>query len=217
MSSGKLTIRRWNTQAKRARDPGVFTATLNPAKYSRASAVQYVEVKNRPGVPGRKFKSVDADTLELDELIIDGTGVVTGSGDVEDEIALLKRIILDPAGDPKVRYAVVEVLWGKLVFRGRVTGMTVSYTLFDASGTPLRARVKLNFVAYIEDAVKLPGEGAKAPAASKKAVVGSDTLSNLCFEKYDDASLSAFVAMANGLSTIRRLPPGISLTFPKRG
>ena len=43
----------------------------------------------------------------------------------------------------------VKLLWGSLIFYGRLTTMTVEYTLFEPSGKPLRAKVKLAFTGFM--------------------------------------------------------------------
>lgn len=215
----KLTIRQWNTQAG---DEGgtVFTAMLNPASYSRSRSLHYTEGEDKPEAGGkdRKLKNSPAEKLDLDELVIDGTGIVDAPGgnlDVDDQIDLLRRVLMEPGGDQKVRQAVVEIVWGTLSFRGRLTSMTVKYTLFSPAGKPLRARVKLAFVAYEPPAATL------APAATVPArqvrVSGGDSLPLLCFKAYNDVSLFQAVALLNGLSSLRSLPAGMLLTLPKLG
>lgn len=217
----RLTIRQFNTQSGRVEASPVFTAMLNPAKYSRSRNVAYTdEPALQDGVvPERRINDVSADTLELDELVLDGTGIVdapAGTGDVDGQVALLRRVLHDPVGDQKVRHAVVEVLWGTMSFQGRLTSMTVSYTLFSSSGTPLRARVKLAFTAYERSSAKLAA-GASAPQTRQIRLVGGDSLPLLCFQAYNDPALSQAVALFNGLTTIRRLNPGELLTLPKLG
>jgi len=43
----------------------------------------------------------------------------------------------------------VRVLWGTLIFYGRMSSMSVQHTLFKPSGDPLRAKVDLTFVEFI--------------------------------------------------------------------
>ncbi len=43
----------------------------------------------------------------------------------------------------------VRVLWGNLIFFGRLESMSVEYTLFKPGGEPLRAKIKLSFSGLI--------------------------------------------------------------------
>lgn len=215
----KLTIRQWNTQTGKLEPSPVFTAMLNPAKYTRSRSVQYTDDPAQADgtIPERRIKDISADTLELDELVLDGTGIVDAPAttrDVDGQIALLRRVLHDPVGDQKVRHAVVEILWGSMSFQGRLTSMKVDYTLFSAAGTPLRARVKLAFTAYEKSSAKLAA-GAAAPQTRQIRLVGGDSLPLLCFKAYNDASLFQAVALFNQLTSIRRLRPGELLTLPK--
>jgi hypothetical protein len=218
-SNEKLTIRQWNTQEGGVAKGQVFVAMLNPGKYSRSRSVEYATPPQLPDAPNpeSRIKKISADTLELDELVLDGTGIVDAPGssrDVDGQVALLRRVLHDPVGDQNVRYAVVQVVWGSMSFLGRLTSMTVNYTLFSASGTPLRARVKLSFTAYEKSSARLAA-GAAAPQARQIRLVGADSLPLLCFKAYNDPSLFQAVALFNGLTSIRRMAPGKLITLPK--
>jgi hypothetical protein len=216
----KLTIRQVNTLNPQAQGGLEFSAMLNPAKYTRSSAVFYTEPHDSvKGVERQKKLAKKAvDKLDLDELVLDGTGIVdapAGTGDVDTQVNLLRQVLNDPAGDANVVNAVVDVVWGTLVFRGRIASMSVNYTLFDASGTPLRARVKLSFVAYDQSG---PMMGAPTgPQTRQIRLVAGHSLPLLCFTAYQDASLFQAVALYNGLTTCRQLVPGTRLTLPKLG
>jgi len=215
----KLTIRQWNTQAG---DEGatVFTALLNPASYSRSRSLNYTDGEDKPEAGGkdRKLKNSPAEKLDLDELVIDGTGIVdahAGTLDVDGQIDLLQRVLIEPGGDQKVRQAVVEIVWGTLSFIGRLTSMTVKYTLFSPAGKPLRVRVKLAFVAYEPPAAVLAA--ATTVPTRQVRVSGGDSLPLLCFKAYNDVSVFQAVALLNGLTSLRSLPAGLLLTMPKLG
>lgn len=216
----KLSIRQWNTQAERVEKGPVFTAMLNPAKYSRVRNVEYTQDKALADgtLPEKKFKCVSADTLELDELVLDGTGIIDApeasqSLDVDGQVALLRRVLYNTGNDKKVKLAVVQVLWGSMAFQGRVASMTVNYTLFSSAGTPLRARVKLTFTAYENSTAQLAA-GAGAPQTRQIRLVGGDSLPLLCFNAYNDPSLHLAVALFNKLTTIRKLQPGLKIKLP---
>jgi hypothetical protein len=217
----KLTIRQWNTQTGQAVDSPVFQAMFNPAKYSRSRTVTYTDdTPPAAGMPQEKrIANLAADTLDLDELVLDGTGIVEAPGaslDVDGQIALLTQVLQAPSADQQVRYAVVEVRWGTMSFQGRLTSMTINYTLFSAAGVPLRARVKLAFTAYEKSSATLAA-GAAGPQTRQIRLAGGDSLPLLCFNAYNDPSLYLAVALFNGLTTIRPLQPGVALTLPQRG
>lgn len=216
----KLSIRQVNTANLADTSRPAFSAMLNPAKYTRTSAVVYNDQPEleKSGPTEKKFVRNDADTLDLDELVFDGTGIVdtpAGTGDVDAQLNALRLVLNDAGSDPNVVNAVVDVAWGTLVFRGRVVSMAVNYTLFDASGTPLRARVKLSFVAYKQSGPVMGA--ARGPQTRQVRLMAGDTLPLLCFTAYNDPSLFQAVALFNDLTTFRQLSPGETLVLPKRG
>ncbi len=215
----KLTIRQVNE--KTGPHGPVFTAMLNPAKYSRVRRVEYTKGKvlDNGTLPEKKLKSIAAETLDLDELVFDGTGIVdipagSAAQDVDGQIDALKKVLYSPGDDPDVRLAVVEILWGSLSFQGRVESMSVSYTLFNADGTPLRARVKLSFTEY-EHASKVVRAAGAAQQTRQIRLVGGNSLPLVCFGAYNDPSLHQAVALFNGLTTFRKLAPDTKLRLPK--
>jgi len=214
----KLEIRRVNTSDDSVQELPAFSAMLNPAKYTRARSVRYTNDEDWKGSTKElRIDRISAETLELDELVLDGTGIVDAPDserDVDAQLALLRRMLHEPI-DPKVRHAVVEIRWGPLSFRGRLTAMKVDYTLFSAAGKPLRARVKLSFMAYEKSSKALAVAVAAAPQARQIRLVGGDSLPLMCFTAYNDSSLCTAVALFNGLTTIRRQLPGTLLTLPK--
>lgn len=217
----KLTIRQWNTQFGRTEVDPVFTCMLNPAKYSRTRSAEYIQDKPLQDgtVPEKKFKCISADTLELDELVLDGTGIVdapeaTQSLDVDGQLALLRKVLYQPDSDNKVKLSVVQVLWGSMLFQGRVESMAVNYTLFSSAGTPLRARVKLSFSAYEGSTAKL-ASGTAGPSTRQIRLMGGDSLPLLCFNAYNDPSLHQAVALFNNLTTFRKLNPGEEIELSK--
>lgn len=220
MSGAKkmLTISREKT-AVPARP--AFTAMLNPAKYTRTTAVSYTEPENAPKGKGGepKVAGKPADKIDFDELVFDGTGIVdapAGTGDVDTQVKALHAMLTEPGEDGNVVTSVVDIVWGTLIFRGRMTSMTVDYTLFDAAGIPLRARVKLSFVAYGQG-LSHPATGPSRPLTRQLRAVEGDSLPLLCFTAYNDGTLAQAVALFNGLTTFRKLAPGLALTLPKPG
>jgi hypothetical protein len=215
----KLMIVRVDTASGNIDPISLFSVTLNPGGYTRSSVVKY-NGQERPagnldGQP--RLDEHEQDKLQLEDLVFDGTGVVdapAGLGLVELQIAWLRKTLNDPAGDLNVLNAVVDIVWGALYFRGRIAAMTVKYTLFNAAGTPLRARVSLDFVAYGASASS--AVQALRMLARQVRVLAGDTLPLLCAKAYNDPSLSPAVALFNGLTSIRRVLPGALVTLPER-
>lgn len=120
-------------------ESGAFEVMLNPSSYSHEHSICYNQKKTFGQLGSdSKFSGVNAEKVNF-EIVIDGTGVVNlpipgiGSPDVKTQIKQLNDIVYKYDGnDHQPQH--VRLLWGSLIFFGRLTSMSVSYTLFKPSG-----------------------------------------------------------------------------------
>jgi hypothetical protein len=202
-----------------ARTKAGFVALINPKGYGHNSTINYSQVKvmGKAGAEA-KFFAIKQDKLTLEELVLDGTGAVPGTTiPVKSQVEALRDTVHNYIGS-KHQSPIVRVVWGSLIFYGRVQGMKVDYTLFMPSGEPLRARVKLDFVAYDSAAQLAKEEKRGSPDLTHLVLVkAGDTLPLLCEKIYSDSAYYLEVARINGLTAFRELVPGTSLRFPPLG
>lgn len=171
---------------------------------------------------GRSFSRMQPGKLDF-STVFDGTGVVPVPSslklpsEVEDQLNALNDVVYTYNGkqhEPNV----VQVLWGRLAFYGRLTSFNIEYTLFRPNGAPLRAKADMSFQGY-----KNPQESAleankSSPDLSHSVVVTEgDTLPLLCHRIYGDSRYYIDVARFNGLHAFRALKPGLTLHFPPLG
>ena len=99
-------------------------------------------------------------------------------------------------------------------FDGIVTGVTVTYVLFDVDGRPLRARcsVELEEVGGAT-AGQNPTSGALEARRTHQLVAG-DLLPHLAWREYGDATAWRVIAEANDLDDPMDLTPGVELLLP---
>jgi LysM repeat protein len=99
-------------------------------------------------------------------------------------------------------------------FNGVLSSLSVSYTLFDVDGKPLRATCALT----IEEAsVDPPGQNPTSgslEARSTHRVVAGDSLPLLAWREYGDATAWRTIAEANGIDDPMVLVPGAELIVP---
>ncbi len=197
-----------------------FDVMLNPSGYSHEHSISYSKSKALGQLGSdTKFNAINPEKITFD-IVIDGTGVVNlpipglGSPDVKTQIKQLSDIIYtydgsDHQPDP------VRLLWGSLIFFGRLESMSIEYTLFKPSGEPLRAKLKLAFVAFISKEEEALRANRSSPDLSHIVEVeAGDTLPLLCYRIYKDSSYYMEVARINKLTNFRDLTPGIRLHFP---
>jgi LysM repeat protein len=105
--------------------------------------------------------------------------------------------------------------WGGLTgFAAYVSSVSVRYTLFTPSGTPVRAvcSVTLEEIAG-ELGGQNPTSGALA-ANDTHVVVAGDTLASIAFRVYGDPALWRELATANEIDDPMSLPAGTTLLIP---
>ncbi|MBL3570527.1 peptidoglycan-binding protein [Rhodovulum sulfidophilum] len=221
----KLKITRCEIQGgdivKMSGDSNIFTATINPARFKRKYKTRFSGI-DRDGAIGKskpvpKFDRSDPEHLTL-TLTLDGTGVVPDAANttVSAQIEKLRSIAYSYDGDDHQPNP-VEVEWGGGLsdFQGRLTGLDVDYTLFQADGTPLRATVEMTFIEAITEEKEAKESNDKSPDMTHVLQVREgDTLPLMCQRVYKDVTRYLEIARANDLDDFRDLTPGMLLHFP---
>ena len=155
----------------------------------------------------------------LQDLILDGTGVVVliGMSDVKTMVQNLMDVVYKYIGtnhEPNH----VRLLWGSLIFFGRVESIGVDYTLFKPSGEPLRAKLQLTFVGWMSDQeASLKANRSSPDLTHIVEVKAGDSLPLLCYRIYKDSAYYMEVARVNNITNFRDLKPGLKLRFPPLG
>jgi nucleoid-associated protein YgaU len=107
------------------------------------------------------------------------------------------------------------IRWGDLTFSGRLKTLTVTYSLFDEAGDPIRAKLEAVFVEDKSAETIFREAGKNSPDVTHVRMVKSgDTLPLLCKQIYGSSAHYLDVARHNGLDDFRNLTPGRTLTFP---
>jgi nucleoid-associated protein YgaU len=191
-----------------------FEVGINPKSYKRISRIRYSNNRASGAGSEYKFDRVEAEEISFSEIVLDGTGVVAGTKSVEDQLKTLRKVACLYDGDQH-ETPVVEVCWGPLVFRARLTSMSVNHTLFKPNGQPLRAKVDLKFVISGTDSELLRKADMQSPDLTHQVrVEAGDTLPLLCYRIYKDCKYYLEVARHNNLRDFRHLTPGQILHFP---
>jgi hypothetical protein len=197
-----------------------FEVMLNPETYKHEYSISYSDEKAL-GTSGSelKFNAANEEKISF-ELVFDGTGVVkpatksSKTPDVKESIRKLNTIIYKYDGH-KHEPNHVRLLWGSMIFFGRLTSINISYTLFKPDGTPLRAKVSLSFSGFMSKEEEALKADRSSPDLTHTIVIrDGDTLPLLCYRIYSDSSLYLRIARENHLSDFRNLKPGTTVVFP---
>ncbi|CAM5716319.1 LysM peptidoglycan-binding domain-containing protein [Streptomyces hirsutus] len=156
-------------------------------------------------------------TLSL-EVFLDATATHDNSVELAVE-KLMKGCVPTPAslGRKKPASPWVRFEWGTArttSFDGVLSSLSVSYTLFDVDGKPLRATCTLSIEeASVDPAGQNPTSGART-ARSTHTVVAGDSLALLAWREYGDATAWRVIAEANDIDDPMALVPGTELMVP---
>lgn len=113
---------------------------------------------------------------------------------------------------------VVKFKWESFEFIGVIESLTVTFTLFDDAGVPVRAKLAFALKEYttVEDQKKLAKN--ESPDLEKAYVVKrGDTLSAIAEQAYGDPAEWRAIASANAISDPRTVQPGMVITIPRLG
>lgn len=184
-----------------------------PTEYQVRSGARYTD-DPQPGraSPATQFLGGDSETLVMD-LLFD---TYEDGGDVRrtylDRFDSLLRPDPDGGAPPLCR-----VSWGSLDFTGVLVSTDRRFTLFARDGTPLRARVTVEFRAAdpVEPADVEPVTVSEQPRTH--VVVSGDTLWAIAGAEYGDPTEWRTIADANDVEDPRQLQVGTVLEIPPRG
>lgn len=107
------------------------------------------------------------------------------------------------------------IIWGTFLMTGVLEKASVTYTMFNPEGVPIRAKMNITIAESFDSALANRSKKLASPDLSKAILIKEgDTLPDLCFQEYGDSSLYIKIAEVNKLKNFRKLTPGTELLFP---
>ncbi len=205
---------------------------FNPAEYNLTDSVQYSE-KNIPATAGpiTQFVSGTASTLNLsltfDTYDTPESGVRQIGGD---KTAVSDLANITPTDVSKLTSKVAKLLhiegslhrppmvtfrWGSLHFKGIITEMKQSFTMFMPSGMPVRARVELTFKSVLDPAEQKRESPFESPDRTKyRTIHQGEQLWNYAAREYGDPEQWRVIASHNQLMNPLDITPGMVIKLP---
>lgn len=219
MALKKLKIVGYEDKAFSTKTGNSFTMMVNPANYDEKKKIRYSKDDAIDGGNMPSYMGYQDETLTLD-FVIDATGVLTKAGDenfgksIPEMIEKIEKTVYVYVGNAH-EPPYLQVEWGTLNFQGRLKDMSVKLVMFAPDGMPIRAKVNMTLVKYVEEATQKRLKNKSSPDLSHLVTVkAGDTLPGLCLQIYKSAMYCTDVARVNGLSGFRQLEPGMQLLFP---
>jgi hypothetical protein len=221
-TGNKLVIIKGKLQGKRikydSRDrSSVIEVCFNPPEYTTNKGIGFDEPKN-PGLesPIIKYKQGDSQKFTLD-LLLDTYTSYKGRGSREDlhekyinRFEKLMDIDRDMHAPPPCK-----ILWGTLEFIGVLENVKKNYTMFLGDGTPVRAKVTLEFKEYIPVDIQVKSNPRHSPDRLKTYLLKEgDSLWQLSAASYGDPDHWRVIAEANNIDNPKNLEPGKEIMIP---
>ena len=151
-----------------------------------------------------------------ESLIGIATGMLSSSSSVKPVTDIMKKItsaVQVSGSDHKP--PLVSFVWGNLSFKGVITSVTETFTMFDTFGKPIRAKMDLTIKEAQEEGLTKKAEPFESPDRTKyRTVLEGTSLWNIAYEEYGDCEKWRVIAKANGLLNPLKIYPGQVLKIP---
>jgi nucleoid-associated protein YgaU len=193
-----------------------FIAMFNPENLAINETLSW-DKKEAVGKQGADptFIGSQPRTFTID-LLLDGTGVNNNGVKipVTAQVLLFRSITTVINGtEHKPNYLLVQ--YGTFLCNCCINSSTVTYTMFDMTGLPIRARISASFTERTPASLGSILNMLSSPDLTHVVQVKEgDLLPLLTYRVYNDQSYYLQVAKVNKLKNFRKLTGGTSLVFP---
>jgi len=195
---------------------GSFEAMFNPEKYAQNYGISYKSFKTMSsGLHAPSYAHNDPSTMSL-KLIVDSNysllGMTTSVSKAVKKFIELTYSVNGEIHQPNF----LKVQWGDLDYPCRLKSLSVTYTLFDQSGKPLRAELDTSFIWSEDKQVQKAKSNLSSPDMTHLKVIDGamGTLPLTAQSAYNDPSYYMMLAQSNQLDHFRSLVKGEKIQCP---
>lgn len=192
---------------------------FNPAEYQISNSVKYTE-KTIVGFDGEVSQFVSGSNAVLNLTLYFDTYEPLGVGGKAEggtNVALkTKEIVKLTELDGSLhRPPQVTFSWGALNFKGVITEVKESYTMFLSDGMPVRAKLDVTLKSVFDSNTKKRQQPFESPDRTKyRKVRQGEYLWNYAYEEYGSPDEWKEIAIANGLKHPLEIQSGQMLRIP---
>lgn len=193
-----------------------FVAMFNPESFSVKDEIEWTPqcALNKSGSDPKYIRMKPRQfTIEF---TLDGTGVNTNGVKipVTAQVALFRLVTTNVRGNIH-RPPYLMVQYGTFVNTCVINSSTVTYTMFDMFGLPIRAKISATFTERTVGALNdILGMFSSPDLTHEKIIKQYDLLPLLTYEVYNNQNYYLQVARVNRLKNFRKLKAGDKLVFP---
>lgn len=202
---------------------------FNPSQYTIKSSANYKEDHSLGTDVSRMIFLSGAQREFSTTLFFDSEGEIGRAGDfmnvlheyseddsIEPVTDIMKKIssaVQVSGSDHKP--PLIAFVWGNLNFKGVITSVTETFTMFDPFGKPIRGKMDLTIKEAQEEGLTKKSEPFESPDRTKyRTVVEGSSLWSMAYEEYGDCEKWRVIAKANGLLNPLQIYPGQVLKIP---
>ena len=193
-----------------------FITLLNPESFAVREELTWYD-KSAPGKNGTESIYIATQPRRFTiDFLLDGTGVNTNGVKipVTAQVALFRGVTSNIQGLIH-RPAYLLVQYGTFINICVLNSSTVTYTMFDLAGLPIRAKISATFTERKIKTLSAILDMLSSPDLTHKVTVqAGDLLPVLTQTIYKNQYYYLQVARANKLKNFRKLQAGTVLTFP---
>lgn len=196
-------------------EAGEYEVMFNPATISVKLQVDREESQGNGSTSSEmRFKMIKPQDFQF-EFIIDGTGAVTAEKkSVPDEIEKFLKVVYTYNGTTHAPNYVM-VRYGAVLLKTVMKSVDVTYTLFKADGSPLRAKVTIVLTSCVDQQLSEMINSKSSPDLThKRTVKQTEKLVSMANSIYNKNIYYQDVAKANKLNNFRRIKTGTEILFP---
>jgi len=194
-----------------------FVAMFNPESFSVKDEIEWSPQCPPSGDGGDpKYIRVKPRVFTI-EFTLDGTGVNTNGVKipVTAQVALFRLVTTNVRGAIH-RPPYLMVQYGTFVNTCIINSSTVTYTMFDMFGLPIRAKISATFTERTVGALNDILGMLSSPDLTHEVIVRQyDLLPLLTYQVYNNQNYYLQVARVNRLKNFRKLKAGDKLIFPR--
>lgn len=202
-----------------ATQPSRLSMTLYFDAYLMAVALQNPQKEARDSKISSKLKPAsqsqgtdDTWRISSDELLPTYQDALKEMAQIIDHLVHLVRFNEKKHSVPKTTFT-----WGSgISFEGYVTNVSITYTMFDRSGSPTRAKANLEMAGEEPPLVsEAASKNNESPDRTKeRLLLESDQMWMLAQQEYGDPSLWKVIARENGILNPRKIDRTVRLKLP---
>lgn len=219
-SSGHLTKLKFTAYkkidfAEKNTDAGEYDVMFNPSSVAVKLQVDREESQGQGSTSSElKFKMIKPQDYQF-EFIIDGTGAVTDDVvEVPSEVEKFLKVVYTYNGTEHSPNFVM-VRYGAVLLKAVMKTVDITYTLFKADGTPLRAKVNITLTSCVEQSLSDMINNKSSPDLThKRRLKENESLVSMAYKIYNNNNYYIDVAHANDLDNFRRVRTNTEIYFP---